>query len=110
MLNFAETFARQTPFVTTGTGSGKSLCFFIPIVDKILRERVIGAPRRAIVIYLMDALANSQQEELGKFARNAPDLVKFDRYTGQESNESREAIAKSPPDILLTNVMMPAVR
>jgi ATP-dependent helicase YprA (DUF1998 family) len=24
--------------VTTGTGSGKSMCFFIPIIDKILRE------------------------------------------------------------------------
>jgi ATP-dependent helicase YprA (DUF1998 family) len=28
------------------------------------------------------------------------------RYTGQESKETREAIAKSPPDILLTNFMM----
>ena len=94
--------------VTTGTGSGKSLCFFIPIIDKILRERATGGPRRtrAIVIYPMNALANSQQEELGKFARNAPGLVEFARYTGQESNETREAIAKSPPDILLTNFMM----
>jgi hypothetical protein len=94
--------------VTTGTGSGKSLCFFIPIIDKILRERATGGPRRtrAIVIYPMNALANSQQEELGKFARNAPGLVEFARYTGQESNEVRQSIAKSPPDILLTNFMM----
>jgi ATP-dependent helicase YprA (DUF1998 family) len=94
--------------VTTGTGSGKSLCFFIPMIDKILRERATGGPRRtrAIVIYPMNALANSQQEELSKFARNAPGLVEFARYTGQESNETREAIAKSPPDILLTNFMM----
>ena len=35
-----------------------------------------------IVIYPMNALANSQQEELGKFARNAPCLVEFARYTG----------------------------
>jgi len=54
----------------------------------------------------MNALANSQQEELGKFARNAPGLVEFARYTGQESKEAREAIAQSPPDILLTNFMM----
>lgn len=94
--------------VTTGTGSGKSMCFFIPIIDKILRERATDARRRtrAIVIYPMNALANSQQEELGKFARNAPGLVEFARYTGQEFNETREAIAKSPPDILLTNFMM----
>ena len=94
--------------VTTGTGSGKSLCFFIPIIDKILRQRATGGPRRtrAIVIYPMNALANSQQEELGKFARNAPGLVEFARYTGQEFNETRKAIANSPPDILLTNFMM----
>lgn len=94
--------------VTTGTGSGKSLCFFIPIIDKILRGRVQGSQRRtrAIVIYPMNALANSQQEELGKFARNAPGLVTFARYTGQESNELREAIGNAPPDILLTNFMM----
>src|ERR1700730_1683615 len=44
--------------VTTGTGSGKSLCFFIPIIDKTLRERVTGARRRtrAIVIYPMNAM------------------------------------------------------
>src|SRR5262249_21377620 len=89
--------------VTTGTGSGKSMCFFIPIIDNILRERSSGAPRRtrAIVIYPMNALANSQQEELAKFARNAPGLVEFARYTGEVSNEARVAIAKSPPDILL---------
>src|SRR5690606_37693901 len=38
--------------VTTGTGSGKSLCFFIPIVNAVLAERRRGGPRRtrAIVI------------------------------------------------------------
>jgi ATP-dependent helicase YprA (DUF1998 family) len=48
--------------VTTGTGSGKSLCFFIPIADSVIRARRAGeAPRtRAIVIYPMNALANSQ--------------------------------------------------
>ena len=42
--------------LTTGTGSGKSLSYFIPIVDHVLRERAAGdtQPRvRAIVIYPM---------------------------------------------------------
>lgn len=93
--------------VTTGTGSGKSLCFFIPIVDAILRAKAVDpAPRtRAIVIYPMNALANSQVEELKKYlGEKGP--VSFARYTGQESNEEREAIRKNPPDILLTNFMM----
>lgn len=102
---------RQSYVVTTGTGSGKSLSFFIPIIDRILKAREQDpAPRtRAIVIYPMNALANSQLEELDKFLHGylkeeRPFTVK--RYTGQESAAERDAIADNPPDILLTNFMM----
>lgn len=93
--------------VTTGTGSGKSLCFFIPIVDAVLKAKEVDpTPRtRAIVIYPMNALANSQQEELKKYL-GASGAVTFARYTGQESREERERIRANPPDILLTNFMM----
>lgn len=97
--------------VTTGTGSGKSLAFFIPVIDKILREKEKdNNPRtRAIVIYPMNALANSQLEELNKFLCDYADNQQpftVARYTGQESKTEREKIADNPPDILLTNFMM----
>lgn len=98
--------------VTTGTGSGKSLCFFIPIVDRIVRSRKQGEPRRtrAIIIYPMNALANSQREELEKFIGESglPEEIRptFARYTGQERGSERESIAKAKPDIILTNFMM----
>lgn len=96
--------------VTTGTGSGKSLCFFIPIVDAVVKAKRSGeTPRtRAVVIYPMNALANSQLEELKKFlvGQNHPVPVTFARYTGQEKPEERERIKSNPPDILLTNFMM----
>lgn len=96
--------------VTTGTGSGKSLCFFIPIVDRVLAQRRAGGEKRtrAIVIYPMNALANSQLEELDKFLANVPGErpVTVARYTGQEDAERRQWIAANPPDILLTNFMM----
>lgn len=96
--------------VTTGTGSGKSLCFFIPIVDSIVKAKLAGEPQhtRAIVIYPMNALANSQREELKKFLEtdHGGTCVTFARYTGQESSEERERIKNNPPDILLTNFMM----
>lgn len=96
--------------VTTGTGSGKSLCFFIPIVDAILRAKAVDSKRRtrAIIVYPMNALANSQMEELDKFLKLvAPQQpLTFARFTGQEDAETRRAISANPPDILLTNFMM----
>ena len=52
--------------LTSGTGSGKSLTYIVPIVDHVLR-RGSGQGIQAIVVYPMNALANSQDEELGKF-------------------------------------------
>lgn len=102
---------KQSYVVTTGTGSGKSLSFFIPVVDAILKGKSSDpTPRtRAIVIYPMNALANSQLEELDKFLVDfSSDAKPFTvaRYTGQESRAQREIIANNPPDILLTNFMM----
>ena len=108
----AKATARQSFVVTTGTGSGKSLCFFVPIVDAAIRARVAGeAPRtRAIVIYPMNALANSQLKGLQDFIEQSglPEKLRptFARYTGQESGEERERIREAKPDVLLTNFMM----
>ena len=108
----AKARAGQSYMVTTGTGSGKSLCFFVPVVDAIVRARKAGGPRktRAIIVYPMNALANSQIKEIEKFISQSglPDDVKpiVRRYTGQESSEDRQKIADNPPDILLTTFMM----
>jgi superfamily II DNA/RNA helicase len=95
--------------LTTGTGSGKSLAYIVPIVDAVLREGS-GQGVKAIVVYPMNALANSQVEELGKFLRygygSTGPPVTFERYTGQEGEEKRREILADPPDILLTNYVM----
>jgi len=47
--------------ISTGTGSGKSFCFGIPVVDKCLRMQKEGIDGiKAIFIYPMNALANSK--------------------------------------------------
>jgi len=99
--------------LTTGTGSGKSLGYFIPVVDDVLRRKRVGDDCKgisAIVVYPMNALCNSQREELERYLRlgygEGREPVTFARYTGQESHEERERIAKNPPDILLTNYVM----
>jgi superfamily II DNA/RNA helicase len=95
--------------LTTGTGSGKSLAYIIPIVDRVLEAKAAGTYQpgiKAIVVYPMNALANSQRNELEKFLGTGNPRVTFERYTGQESAGKRKDIIANPPDILLTNYVM----
>ncbi|MEV4002445.1 DEAD/DEAH box helicase [Actinomadura sp. NPDC049753] len=100
---------RESYVLTTGTGSGKSLTYILPIVDSVLRDPELGRIK-AIVVYPMNALANSQLHELEKYltwgmaADDRP--VTFARYTGQEGEEERDRILRRAPDILLTNYVM----
>ena len=93
--------------LTTGTGSGKSLGYIVPAVDHVLRTGS-GQGIKALIVYPMNALANSQVEELDKFLAPtggaAP--VSYGKYTGQESEDVRHEMRRQPPDILLTNYVM----
>ena len=94
--------------VTTGTGSGKSLTYIVPIVDHVLRAGS-GQGIKAIIVYPMNALANSQAGELKKFLGfgfEGTPPVTVARYTGQDDETTRAAIKASPPDVLLTNYVM----
>ncbi len=107
-IRVARTLANYV--LTTGTGSGKSLSYIIPIVDHVLRNGS-GKGIQAIVVYPMNALANSQLGELAKFLETAPfskekPPVRVRRYTGQESDEQRCEIRDNPPDVILTNYVM----
>lgn len=101
---------KESYVLTTGTGSGKSLSYILPIVDSVLKAKEVNPKPsiKAIIIYPMNALVNSQLEELDKFlghyGENKP--VTYGRYTGQEKSEERHAMAACPPDIILTNFMM----
>ncbi len=101
--------AGKSYVLTTGTGSGKSLAYIVPIVNHVLQHGR-GKGIQAIIVYPMNALVNSQWQELNKFLNYGfPDgqsPVTFARYTGQESEEQKAAVKESPPDILLTNYVM----
>lgn len=101
--------------LTTGTGSGKSLAYIVPIVDAVLKSRDANGGHRqpgvkAIIVYPMNALANSQLGELRKYLSHGfpvnGEPVTFARYTGQEKDDERRRILAEPPDILLTNYVM----
>src|SRR5262249_44448813 len=103
-----EIARRWEPYaVTTGTGSGKSLTYLVPIYDHILRTNPEKHQVRAIIVYPMNALINSQLialQQYEKIAGGSP--VRFARYTGQEKQETRDLILSDPPHIILTNYVM----
>ena len=117
--------------VTTGTGSGKTECFLIPVIDALLREQEQGtldAGVRAIVIYPMNALANDQMKRMRALLQNSN--ITFGLYNGNTEygkskalkayrvangkdarplpNEliCREQMQENPPHILITNYSM----
>ncbi len=109
---------RKPTVVATGTGSGKTEAFLMPIVDHCLRVHKSGAHSvKAILIYPMNALANDQNNRIRE--RLAGTDVSFGRYTRETrmwgtrpaetpDNERvlRNEFRASPPDLLLTNYMM----
>ena len=98
--------------VTSGTGSGKTLTYFVPIFHAILGTNPEQAKTRAIIVYPMNALVNSQEEALRRLTIQYKNLtgkgcpVRFSKYSGQERGQEKENIQKNPPHILLTNYVM----
>ena len=99
--------------VTSGTGSGKSRTFMATIFNYILsHEDTCENKTIAIIVYPMNALINSQWEELNRYkiafeekaGRACP--FTFGKYTGQENDEQRTKMQQTPPNIILTNYMM----
>lgn len=118
--------------VTTGTGSGKTECFLLPILQALLSEEEAGTLEsgvRAILIYPMNALANDQMKRMRAIMKGHPQIT-FGLYTGNTEqteqkarakfrenygrdavileNEliSRERMRETPPHILITNYSM----
>ena len=99
--------------VTSGTGSGKSRTFMATIFNYVLlHEEACKDKTIAIIVYPMNALINSQAEELSRYkaefeertGRSCP--FTFGKYTGQENDEARRKMQQTPPNIILTNYMM----
>ena len=111
-VNALRSGEQGRPFiVTSGTGSGKSLTFFGTIINEILKNPNPEGVR-AVIIYPMNALINSQENEFRGYAQNYKDRtgqdlpVRLAKYTGQEGSDERQRILANPPHIILTNFMM----
>ena len=118
--------------VSTGTGSGKTEAFLVPILNWLLREEERGTLEqpgvRALLLYPMNALANDQMKRLRRVLQHYPSIT-FGRYVGESKAErvkalevfrvnypgepllenelhSRTEMQNRPPHFLLTNYAM----
>lgn len=132
----AELDVNTTPhtIVASGTGSGKTECFLLPIIDWIFRHPTRGDQQgsgvRALLVYPMNALVNDQIRRLSEligywegdpaipvtFAKYTSETEELDRNRNKAKQREpraplnqlliRESIVAQPPDILITNFAM----
>ena len=118
---------KKSIVVTSGTGSGKTECFMVPVLEDLYREYVreghqplVGV--RALFLYPLNALINSQQERLNAWTKSFGEGIRYCLYNGnteqfhasvrsvqqQKPNQvlSRERMREKPAPILVTNGTM----
>lgn len=116
----------KSAIITSGTGSGKTECFMMPILNDLIQEYecsktpLIGV--RALFLYPLNALINSQKERLDAWTKQFKEGVRFCLYNGNTKERkydvrreqveapnqilSRELLREEPAPILLTNATM----
>jgi ATP-dependent helicase YprA (DUF1998 family) len=73
--------------VATGTSSGKTRCFQIPILDNLVRDPSPGL--RAIIIYPLNALVNDQLQDWERLLGEHKNIT-FARFTGQTPRDQED--------------------
>lgn len=81
--------------VTTGTGSGKTECFLIPVINELMKEKeagTLGPGVRTLIIYPMNALVNDQIRRLREVFEDYPDKdITFGKFTGETEETFKKA-------------------
>lgn len=117
---------RKTIVVTSGTGSGKTECFMVPVLQDIEqqlnddKETETADGVRAIFLYPLNALMSSQRERIAAWCKALSNIT-FALYNGDMDEDakngeerenaypelvSREEMRMNPPQILFTNPTM----
>lgn len=108
--------------VTSGTGSGKTECFMMPVLQDLLRQKEAGHQTgvQAIFLYPLNALINSQQKRMKAWCEAVSPQITFAIYNGNTPDTviqtktkaaypeiiSRHGIRERSPQILFTNPTM----
>lgn len=112
----------RSVLVSSGTGSGKTECFLLPLLHDLAREsansgRLSGV--RALALYPLNALIASQQERLRAWTAPFDGRIRFALYNGlmperapggtkppAEQVTDRKTLRADPPPLIVTNATM----
>ncbi|HSS94358.1 MAG TPA: DEAD/DEAH box helicase, partial [Candidatus Dormibacteraeota bacterium] len=93
--------------VVTPTASGKTLCYNLPVLQRLLED----PERRALYVFPTKALAQDQLAELSALKHGLPIDVRVDTYDGDTAPGRRTAIREgghivmTNPDMLHTGIL-----
>ncbi|MDE6479778.1 MAG: DEAD/DEAH box helicase [Muribaculaceae bacterium] len=121
-LSWKTMLSRQnkTIVVTSGTGSGKTECFMIPVLQDIAARNERDCVQ-AIFLYPLNALMKSQQQRMDAWCNAIPGKITYAIYNGDTEKDDRNKkftdqyfpqlitrpqIRRTPPQILFTNPTM----
>ena len=119
LKSFERLCAEQplSTIVATGTGSGKTECFMLPVLDDCLQRREPGI--KTIIVYPMNALATDQARRFAKEIAALDTQLTVGLFVGGDEKAGahermgrdhvitcKKTLRKHPPDILLTNYKM----
>lgn len=100
---------KKSIVVTSGTGSGKTECFMVPILNDLASEyeenleQLVGV--RALFIYPLNALINSQRERLRAWTSHYDDGLRFALYNGNTPEYKHKDQGKFPNEILTRKIL-----
>jgi len=96
--------------VTTGTGSGKTEAFLLPVIQNAIEDAIAfnRSGITAILIYPMNALSNDQKLRIEDYlsASGFSGTIRVEQYDRSTSQSKRAEMRSNPPHVLLTNYMM----
>ena len=87
--------------VSSGTGSGKTECFLIPILNDLILDPTPGV--RAVIIYPLNALVNDQLSRLRELLEGTD--ITFGKYTGELKDHFNDAVREFDGDPLPNEII-----
>jgi len=100
----------QSIVITSGTGSGKTECFMVPVLNDLVRQYqvkqqpLVGV--QALFIYPLNALINSQRDRLRAWTGAFDNNIRFCLYNGNTQESVKASVQSETPNEILSRKLL----